>query len=147
MVPSYHVRSVCVHTGDSGVLMSAGYEKGTINTVEVAGAYRQWGKTLNMQQLPRANSPEGAAMLAAWARAHGAVMNTAHKELFLKHGINIEGIHFSEPIPMDFGALESRVYNYYDGESGRVRGPKGGVDKRIAQRRKANKAARKARRK
>jgi hypothetical protein len=61
------------------------------------------------------DTAEGAKIFASWARGNGAVLNQAHKEMFIRHGVNYDGIVFNEPIPMDLSKAEYQAVMYYSG--------------------------------
>lgn len=45
------------------------------------------------------DSPEGAAILIRWARAHRMVLSEAHEAIARKHGIDTEGVIISRSLP------------------------------------------------
>lgn len=49
---------------------------------------------------PPLDSVEGMTMLIVWARAHGFVLSTFHRKLAEKHGVSVDGVRFSEPLPI-----------------------------------------------
>lgn len=47
------------------------------------------------------NTKEGMEMLADFARSGGFVLNQAHEEMAKRHGVSLEGIIISRPIPLN----------------------------------------------
>lgn len=46
------------------------------------------------------DSPEGIAYIVKWAKAHGFVLNPHHREIATKYGVDVEGVIFNDPIPI-----------------------------------------------
>lgn len=49
---------------------------------------------------PPLDSRKGMQMLADWARAHGAVLHEAHEDMAERHGVSLNGITISRPLPL-----------------------------------------------
>lgn len=46
------------------------------------------------------DSPEGIRYLIDWARAHRIVLNAVHRKIAARHGVGIDGVIFSDPMPI-----------------------------------------------
>jgi len=52
-----------------------------------------------MSEPPKIDSPEGMQALVDWARAHSYVLDEAHERMAKKHGVSLDGVQISRPLP------------------------------------------------